>query len=113
MIHIGESTGILMADRLPGHPEMERETRKRIKSALRYPIMVIGAIAIAMVVTMFVIPSFSSVFNKFLGADPPFATLILIVARFHAELVACLVGRSDCWRSCFRQFIATDEGAVW
>ena len=60
MIHIGESTGNLddALIRLDGHLEMEQETRKRIKSALRYPIMVIGAIAIAMVVvTMFVIPA--------------------------------------------------------
>ena len=77
MIHIGESTGNLddALIRLVGHLEMERETRKRIKSALRYPIMVIGAIAIAMVVvTMFVIPSFSSVFNK-LGADLPLSLI--------------------------------------
>ena len=116
MIHIGESTGNLddALIRLVGHLEMERETRKRIKSALRYPIMVIGAIAIAMVVvTMFVIPSFSSVFNK-LGADLPFATLILIAVSdfmqnwWHALLAGLIVGGLA-----FRQFIATDEGAVW
>ena len=93
---------------------MERETRKRVKSALRYPIMVISAMAIAMVViTMFVIPSFSSVFNK-LGADLPFATQILIgISEFMqnwwhmllAGLVLTYIG--------FSQFIKTDDGAVW
>jgi MSHA biogenesis protein MshG len=116
MIHIGESTGNLddALIRLVGHLEMERETKKRIKSALRYPIMVVSAIAIAMVVvTMFVIPSFSSVFNK-LGADLPFATLILIsVSEFmqnwwHVLLAGLVVGGIA-----FRQFISTDEGAVW
>jgi MSHA biogenesis protein MshG len=116
MIHIGESTGNLddALIRLVGHLEMERETRKRIKSALRYPIMVVSAITIAMVVvTMFVIPSFSSVFNK-LGADLPFATLILIsVSEFmqnwwHVLLAGLVVGGIA-----FRQFISTDEGAVW
>ncbi|SIT01407.1 MSHA biogenesis protein MshG [Thalassolituus maritimus] len=116
MIHIGESTGNLddALLRLVGHLEMERETKKRIKSALRYPIMVVSAITIAMVVvTMFVIPSFSSVFNK-LGADLPFATLILIsVSEFmqnwwHLLLAGLVVGGVA-----FRQFISTDEGAVW
>ncbi|MEC9409196.1 MAG: type II secretion system F family protein, partial [Pseudomonadota bacterium] len=116
MIHIGESTGNLddALLRLVGHLEMERETKKRIKSALRYPIMVVSAITIAMVVvTMFVIPSFSSVFNK-LGADLPFATLILIsVSEFmqnwwHVLLAGLVVGGIA-----FRQFISTDEGAVW
>ena len=116
MIHIGESTGNLddALLRLVGHLEMERETKKRIKSALRYPIMVVSAITIAMVVvTMFVIPSFSSVFNK-LGADLPFATLILIsVSEFmqnwwHVLLAGLVIGGVA-----FRQFISTDEGAVW
>ncbi|TNC86722.1 MAG: MSHA biogenesis protein MshG [Thalassolituus sp.] len=116
MIHIGESTGNLddALIRLVGHLEMEWETKKRIKSALRYPIMVITAITIAMVVvTMFVIPSFSSVFDK-LGADLPFATVILItVSEFmqnwwHTLLAALIIGGVF-----FRQFVATDEGAVW
>jgi len=65
--------------RLVAHLGMERETKKRIKSALRYPTMVVVAIRVAMVViTMFVIPSFSSVFNK-LGADLTFATKLLMV----------------------------------
>lgn len=39
MVHIGESTGNLddALIRLVAHLEMERETKKRIKSALRYP----------------------------------------------------------------------------
>jgi len=116
MIHIGESTGKLDSAliRLVGHLEMERETRKRIKSALRYPIMVVGAISLAMViVTMFVIPSFSAVFDK-LGADLPFATQILIaISEFmqnwwHTLLVGLVVGTLI-----FRKYIASDDGAVW
>ncbi|TNC91184.1 MAG: MSHA biogenesis protein MshG, partial [Thalassolituus sp.] len=116
MIHIGESTGNLdhALIRLVGHLEMERETKKRIKSALRYPIMVISAIVVAMVViTMFVIPSFSAVFSK-LGADLPFATLILIATSefmqnwWHLLLVGTIVGFVG-----FRQYISTDAGGLW
>lgn len=116
MIHIGESTGNLdhALIRLVEHLEMERETRKRVKSAMRYPIMVVTAISIAMIViTMFVIPSFSAVFDK-LGADLPFATLILIgISEFmqnwwHLLLVGLIIGFT-----LFHQFTKTDDGAIW
>ena len=80
MIHVGESTGNLddAFKQLVGHLEMERNTRKQVVAALRYPSLVISAIFIAiMVVNIFVIPSFSKVFEKF-GADLPLATQILL-----------------------------------
>lgn len=80
MIQIGENTGQVeeALQHLIAHLEMERETRKRIKSALRYPAMVIISISVALaIITLFVIPSFSGVFNK-LGAELPLATRILI-----------------------------------
>jgi len=114
MVHIGESTGNLdhALIRLVGHLEMERDTKKRIKSALRYPIMVISAISIAMViVTMFVIPSFSSVFNK-LGADLPFATQILIaVSNFMQNYWYLLLAGLVIAFVFLNQFIKTEEGA--
>ncbi|MEC8443633.1 MAG: type II secretion system F family protein, partial [Pseudomonadota bacterium] len=116
MIHIGESTGNLddALIRLVDHLEMERETRKRVKAALRYPIMVVTAIAVAMVVvTMFVIPSFSSVFNK-LGADLPFATQILIaVSEFMQNWWGALLGGLVVGFIAFNRFIDSDEGATW
>jgi len=116
MIHIGESTGNLddALIRLVDHLEMERETRKRVKAALRYPIMVVTAIAVAMVVvTMFVIPSFSSVFNK-LGADLPFATQILIgVSEFMQNWWGALLGGLVVGFIAFNRFIDSDEGAAW
>ena len=116
MIHIGETTGKLddALLKLIAHLEMERETRKRIKAALRYPLMVISAISVAMVViTLFVIPSFTSVFNK-LGADLPVATQILIAVSdfmqhwwqlLAAVLTATFLG--------LRKYIKTDNGALW
>ena len=80
MIHVGESTGKLddAFSQLVRHLEMERDTKKKVTSALRYPSLVIVSIfAAIMVVNVFVIPSFSKVFSKF-GADLPFATTILL-----------------------------------
>ena len=116
MVHIGESTGNLddALIRLVAHLEMERETTKRIKSALRYPTMVVVAISVAMIViTMFVIPSFSSVFNK-LGADLPFATKLLMVTSSFMQnywhvLFACL---TTSWFF-FRRYIRSHDGELW
>ena len=70
MIHVGENTGRLdlAFQKLTAHLELERETKKRIKSATRYPIFVILAITMAMtVINVMVIPSFASVFAKLGG----------------------------------------------
>jgi MSHA biogenesis protein MshG len=80
MVQVGESTGKLddAFFQLVKHLEMERDTRKKVASALRYPTLVMVSIfAALMVVNLFVIPSFSKVFEKF-GADLPFATTILL-----------------------------------
>jgi len=80
MIHVGENTGLLedAFKRLSDNLEMERDTLKRVKQATRYPTMVISAIGIALlIVNIFVIPKFASVFAKF-GADLPLPTQILV-----------------------------------
>ena len=80
MVRVGEMTGRLeeVFLRLFDHLEFDRDMRERVKTALRYPSFVIVAMIIAMVVVnMFVIPSFSTVFKQF-GAELPLMTRILI-----------------------------------
>ena len=80
LIHVGENTGQLddAFIKLASYFEREQDTRKRIKTALRYPSFVLGAIAIAIVIlNIFVIPTFANMFSK-LGADLPWATKALI-----------------------------------
>ena len=80
MIHVGENTGQLEEafKQLSENLEMERDTRKRVKQATRYPTMVMVAIFVALfVVNVFVIPQFASVFEKF-GAELPWPTQILV-----------------------------------
>ena len=80
MIHVGENTGMLddAFKRLSSILELERDTRRRLKQAMRYPTFVMVALLAAlMVVNFLVIPKFASVFNK-LGADLPFLTQILV-----------------------------------
>jgi MSHA biogenesis protein MshG len=80
MIHVGENTGRLDEAllQLANYYEQEVETRKRIKTAMRYPTFVISFIMVAMfVLNVKVIPQFSSMFARF-GVDLPLPTRILI-----------------------------------
>ncbi|MCD8530575.1 MAG: type II secretion system F family protein [Saccharospirillaceae bacterium] len=116
MIHIGETTGHLSDAllKLITHLEMERETRKRIKAALRYPSMVVGSISIAMVViTLFVIPSFSNVFNN-LGAELPWATQVLMgTSAFMQNNWPFLLVMLSASFFAFRHYIKTPQGALF
>lgn len=80
IINVGENTGRLDEAflQLTGYYELEMETRKRIKTALRYPTFVVIALAIAMVIlNIFVIPTFAGIFTRF-GAELPWATRVLM-----------------------------------
>ena len=88
VIHLGENTGRLdeAFGQIAHYLELEEETSKRIKSATRYPMFVIVAIAIAIVImNMFVIPTFAEVFRKF-DAELPWQTQLLInVSNFFVD----------------------------
>jgi len=76
MIRVGEMTGRLTEVflRLNEHMEFERDVRERIKQAIRYPIFVLIAMAVAIVIlNMFVIPVFAKVFAGF-HAELPLIT---------------------------------------
>lgn len=82
MVRVGEMTGRLeeVFLRLFDHMEFEREMRARVKSATRYPIFVITAMVIAIViVNIFVIPQFVKVFESF-HAELPLMTRLLIAS---------------------------------
>ena len=80
LVNVGENTGRLdlaFAD-LAKYIEVERTTSKQLKSATRYPMFVLAAMAGAIaVITVFVIPAFSGVFER-LGASLPWQTKALI-----------------------------------
>jgi len=95
MVRVGEMTGRLeeVFLRLFDHLEFDRDMRGRVKTALRYPSFVVTAMVIAMViVNVFVIPSFASVFAQF-GAELPLMTRILLgTSNFTVEYWPLLAG---------------------
>ena len=114
MVRVGEMTGKMdeIFLRLFDHLEFEREMRDRIRSALRYPMFVIIAMAIAMlVINLFVIPAFAKVYAGF-NAELPLMTKILIntsnfTVNFWPLLLVTVVGGAIA----FKTYIATVHGA--
>src|SRR3990172_9636822 len=73
MVRAGEAAGVLdeMLDRLALLAEHDAETRARIKSATRYPKIVVVALAVAFgILVTFVIPKFAALYAQFKAALP-------------------------------------------
>lgn len=88
MMKVGEMTGRLTEVflRLNEHLEFERDVRERIKQAMRYPMFVMIAMAVAVVIlNIFVIPVFAKVFAGF-NAELPLITRGLLA--FSAWMLA-------------------------
>lgn len=80
MVQIGESTGQLDLAflKLSQYLEREKDTRDRIKQAMRYPVIVVLTIFIAItIVNIAVIPKFKSIFDRF-GSELPWQTQFLL-----------------------------------
>lgn len=103
MVHVGEESGRLEEAfwRLFRYLEREKTTIDRVKAALRYPMLVLVAMGVAVgVLTVMVIPAFARVFAGF-DMQLPWATrAILAISGFMAEwwpailaaIVAGLIG---------------------
>lgn len=113
LIRVGEITGSLEEAflRLFHHLEFEREMRERVGSALRYPIFVLIAMAVALVViNIFVIPAFAKVYQGFKTELPYLTQLLIGFSNFMVHswplllvlLFSAVIG--------FRMYVATRNG---
>ena len=97
MIHVGENTGRLdqVLLQLANYYEQEVNTRRQIKSAMRYPTFVLTAIVIAMgILNTKVIPQFASMFSRF-GVELPWPTRVLIgTSNFFVHYWPMMIGVS-------------------
>ncbi len=113
MIKVGEMTGRLteVFKRLTDHMEFERDVRERIKQAMRYPLFVMIAMAVAIVIlNVFVIPVFAKVFAGF-NAELPLITRGLLgfsswMIHWWPLLLASAVGVGVA----IRTYLRTPEG---
>lgn len=113
MIRVGETTGNLdnIFLRLAEHIEFDRFMRGQIKSALQYPMFVITAMAIAIVViNVMVIPQFEKVFAT-MHADLPLITKMLIAfSNFMRNYWFVLIGMIAAAGWSFKAYVKTASG---
>ena len=106
MVQVGEMTGMLDVTflRLYEHLEFEKDMKDRIKAALRYPMFVVIAMGIAIViVNIFVIPAFAKVFSGFHAELPLMTRILMGFSGFMVQswpiLLALLIGAVVAFRS--------------
>jgi len=113
IIKVGEETGTLEASfkRLAEYLQQDQHMRDRIKSATRYPMIVMGVIAIAIaVLTTFVIPKFAPLFQS-LGDNIPWPTLMIMKSsNFAREYWYVVLGGLAAAAVGFRQWTSTAAG---
>ena len=115
LVHVGENTGRLdnAFQEIGKYLILEKNTRKQVKSATRYPLFVMAAMVAALgIITVFVIPVFSQVFER-LGADLPWQTAALVntsdfVINYWPLLLIVIFGSIFG----FRYYVKTERGRL-
>jgi MSHA biogenesis protein MshG len=113
MVQVGEMTGMLDQTflRLYDHLMFEKDMRERITSAVRYPMFVVIAMAIALViVNIFVIPAFAKVFEGFHTELPMMTKVLLGFSHFMVVSWPLLLAASIGGVVAFRSWINTADG---
>jgi MSHA biogenesis protein MshG len=115
LVRVGETTGGLDETfiQLSGYLEFEREVRDRIKTALRYPMIVIGVIVIAIgIVNFAVIPVFAKLFAAQKVPLPILTRLLIgssnVFLAYWPHMLAALIGAVVA----FKFWIGTEAGRL-
>ena len=113
MVRVGEETGRLEESflRIAEYLEREKQTRERIKAAIRYPVFVLVAIAIAIgVLNYFVIPVFANLFERAHVALPWQTRFLLGTSKIFVTWWPVILGVIAAAAVGFFQYIKTEDG---
>jgi len=115
IIQVGENSGRLEESflQIARYLELDKETREQVKTALRYPIIVMLVIAAAIgVINAMVIPQFAKAFASF-NAELPLATRFLLgtsafTVAYWPYVLVCLVVIA----AAVRAYVRTEQGEL-
>lgn len=111
----GEASGSLdeVLEQLSNLIEKEMVLARQLKSAVRYPLMVIIAVSAAIFVIMsFVVPRFVGLYSRF-GADLPLPTKIIIaVSHFFAGYWYVMLAVVILTLLALKRFVSTERGRL-
>jgi MSHA biogenesis protein MshG len=116
VIRIGETTGGLDEAflRMFEYMEFDKEIRDRIKAAVRYPIIVLVVIAVAiLVVNFFVIPAFARIFEAQKVPLPLLTRLLVGMSEFFLAYWPALLAGLAAAVFGARLYVGTEAGRYW
>ena len=115
MLAVGESGGVLdvVLQRLSGYIEKAAKLKAKVKSAMVYPITIIGVACLVIIFMMiFVLPTFANMFRN-MGAELPLPTKIVMwmsdMTRKYIIFMLAAVG-ALIWA--FKRYYNTDNGSM-
>jgi MSHA biogenesis protein MshG len=115
-VYAGEMSGALdeVMERISAVLKHDSETRKKVKSAMRYPTFVVCAMVVAFIVIMSqVVPKFATIFSS-MNMELPLPTKILMgTSEFIEANVLLIFGVLIGGAVALKMFIKTKQGRLW
>jgi MSHA biogenesis protein MshG len=116
LIRIGETTGALDESflRMFEYLEFDKEIRDRIKAAVRYPLIVLAVLAVAVaIVNLAVIPAFARLFESHKVPLPVLTQLLIGVSNFFVAYWPVMLGGMVAVVAIARTYVKTEQGRYW
>lgn len=115
MVAAGEAGGILdtILNRLAKHIEKAMKLKKQIKSAMVYPISIMGvALIVITVLLVFVIPIFAKMFTDFGGTLPALTQYVIDLSHFMQRYFLLIAGGIFGASVAFKKYYKTPSGRM-
>lgn len=116
MISVGEASGSLdsILNQLADYYENDYKIRRKIKSAMTYPI-ILGVLTVGVVVLLMVavIPMFSGMLTDMGGELPGITKLLIAISNFMTDNILILIAFTVILIIGFTSYIKTDKGRLW
>ena len=115
MVRVGEQTGTLeeVFLRLFEQMEFEKFMREQVKAAIRYPLFVVAAMAIAIVIiNIFVIPAFAKIYQGFKTELPAITKGLIAFSNFMVDYWPFMLGALVLAIFAFRSYVSTVNGRL-
>jgi type IV pilus assembly protein PilC len=115
MVKAGESSGMLdeILERLAGYLEKANSLRRKVRSSLIYPtLVVVMAVGITSVLMLYVVPTFKGIFESLGGELPKLTQLLLAISDLLRHSFVFLLAGVVLFGFVFSRYLRTDTGRM-